>query len=185
MKASDAEITGSIIADSIMYHKIVPATSFTTSNRIVPFEGNTAATAKLSGDILFIRGDYSSNCTVVLPPASLFPGASMRIINGTRRRGEYGTEVSDGSIINLEIAHTPELESAVEDVNLVEVNSFGIAADVYNYNQGTGDAALLPYDYRSTVQFINYKNIELISNQNWYEGNTNTPHYVWMVVDAK
>ena len=183
MTAASATITGSTISDTTILHKLMRGTPLQDASidTFYGYSGNGTVTAdniRLGGDTLIVYGPYSNDCRIALPPAKFFPGASIKIVNGTYSVDENRKRIHEPSILFLEVIHDSATEAAVEDAYNEELNSIGIAAPVKHND------AILPFDYRSNVTLDPYTTVELISSPNWYH-QENSPYYVWMIVDAR
>ena len=212
LRAVDGVFTG-----SLLYHKVIRYVT-TTPNmdteelftyQSVPDaeQGRSVLSSfSLKCDICIISGkaisSYESRSTdhqwfgfeLWLPPASMFPGASMRIINGTY--GENSTKwYGSPSVITLRVFHNQDTEEAHEDGDFVTdefgkqmailKNAFAVAAP-FKYWRLVNNTEIENnlYRYYTKLVFKNYDSIELVSTENPYL-QQGSGEYVWLVIDTK
>lgn len=177
--SADGNVTmnDAVIKGSLMYHKVMRA--IPSASYINLFSGNTAASITLLCDIFLLHGTYSSDVKIQLPPAKFFPGAHIKIINGTYSSSS-GNLSGHPSVVTLSVYHSSETEANVEDSSNVSLNSLAVAAPFTS----AGVSTMLYYDYYTTLKFDSYTSVELVSQQNWYHSST-SQYYVWMLIDAK
>lgn len=182
--------TGTLIAEdgvfrgSLLFHRMISQSGQYHIAKIysapyVTVDGQTyeGTPVKLVADIVIVSGSINSvgsNTTVYFPPASLFPGAKVKIINGTysTSQGHFELELST---ITLHVNHPYGAEQRAEDNGLVAQNHFAVAMPFTDYL----DHEIFGYFEELTYNI--YKSVELVSTKNMFNGNA---YYVWMVIDA-
>jgi hypothetical protein len=183
--------TGTLIAEdgvfrgSLLFHRIIAQSGQYHTAKIysapyVTVDGQTyeGTPVKLVADIVIVNGSINSvgsNTTIYFPPASLFPGAKIKIINGTysTSQGHFELELST---ITLHVNHPYGAEQRAEDYGLVAQNHFAVAMPFTDYL----DHEIFGYFEELTYNI--YKSVELVSTKNMFNVNA---YYVWMVIDAQ
>ena len=182
--------TGTLIAEdgvfrgSLLFHRVITQSGQYHIAKIysapyVTVDGQTyeGTPVKLVADTVIVSGSINSvgsNTTVYFPPASLFPGAKVKIINGTYSTSQGSFEL-ELSTITLHVNHPYGAEQRAEDNGLVAQNHFAVAMPFTDYL----DHEIFGYFEELTYNI--YKSIELVSTKNMFNGNA---YYVWMVIDA-
>lgn len=171
------EMENALIRGSLMCHKVYRTLPGRSINL---FSLDLAGNFALLGDIILLHGNYASDCVLRLPPAKFFPGARVKIINGTYHSAS-GYLDGEPSIVTLDVFHSSETEPVVEDSFNVAVNSLAVAAPFVR----AGASTMSYYDYYGELTFDSYTSVELVSTLNWYQNPNNPQYYVWMVVAAR
>lgn len=164
---NNIEVNDATIKGSLMFHKVMIA--YHPNNATDVLIADALHTA-LGCDILIDRGSNGVS-RVVFPPAYLFPGARVRIINGTENFISFTLEVGR---LNGEHPQYPDLEDAY---NCFYCGIPFTSSDLY------GERNTLTYDEYRVVELVSVRNPENPTIQpsqgvEW-EG------YVWMVIDTK
>jgi len=169
----------------------------------------------LECDIFILTGPYDDQNhnnyswyghLIELPPASLFVGARIKIINGTYKQESGKAKENIPSIINLMVWH-PDMPGGYTPEDYALYNPDGI--DYRHENSGDGNIAMnslhvpIPFEgcnangdtvvyYYGDCEHIIYKDyesVELVATVNPFQGsynpnftNYNENNYVWMVI---
>jgi hypothetical protein len=178
------------IKGSLMYHKLAVAHSHSLYNAESMNLFSVAGTLPSGKQNLALDFDTvlltdapkkssSEKFTFVFPPASYFPGASVKIINGTYTGG-VGAFVSSLSRIDLIVAFDQQTEEEKEDAYNNVLNAFAVATPMRCINGANQHFSAM--GYFESLMFDSHDEVELISTQNYF---SQTGHYVWMVVAAR
>jgi len=170
-------------------------TMYNASGYEVPRSNTTTAIAKvtLNCDTFILTGN-KRDYTVFLPPASLFPGASIKIINGTYSGGNGVTKASDPSRITLAVVYRSSTEDLDDDNYGYAKNNF-TAGIPFVFSSGATDVTLVGAPQSSKLTYLSYdsygivmsnaklyKYIEVVSCPNVEAGDGS--NYAWMIIDA-
>ena len=135
---------------------------------------NEIQSVQLKSDIIIVTGRKVDDADIFLPPASLFPGVKIKIVNGT-----YNASLDpEKTPITISVVHD-NLEPAVEDNELNYVNSVGSAIP-FTASNGTTSIG-----YFSNLSFDAYNVVELISMPNCYGIGLWEDYYLWGVVSMQ
>ena len=126
----------------------------------------------LQGNIWCIYGRKCEPYTFYFPPASSFPGARIKIINGTHNA--YSDFQPDRSTVRMIVSHPHGAEERAEDNDNIAKNHFAVFIP---FKASNGNGA---YGYFEELTWNLYDSIELISTKNPW----NSDYYVWMIIAA-
>lgn len=179
------------IKGSLMYHNVGMSdpsaseqgaqlfTMYDANGNVVTINGSATVVKTVLNYDTFILTGAKRNYTIFLPPAVLFPGTKIKIVNGTYS-GSTGDLTRDLSTITLSVVHRSDTEAEHEDNSNEEMNSLSAAIPFDISNGG------VIFGYRTEVEYKVYGSVELISMLNPESPNyTGTlKNHVWMIVDA-
>lgn len=209
----DITVSNAKIEGSLMYHRVVmditnfaiyPFTLYDAQGNVLDKDSaTTPSRVDMNGDIIVVSGVTRGNqgFTIVLPPASYFPGVRIKIINATYSPMSR-TEIVK-SQINLAVYYRDDMEAYTDgDISyafnlLTSVIPFKLYSSSEQTMMGPVDdskkADFTPssadnyyvygiYGSPSTL----YNTIEIVSEKNPFVSSySSTPDYAWMIIDAR
>ena len=208
LKTKNLEAENGVFTGSLLFHKVKVSaagiseqgqklfTMYGSDGLEIPISNTTKTVAKvvLDCDIFILTGSKRSY-TVYLPPAKLFKGARIKIVNGTYSGGNGTAKSVNPSQITLAVVYRSSTENPQDDAYGYAKNNF-TAGIPFTFASGSTDVTLvgapdtsklttLSYDAYGLMMSNNslYKTIELVSTLNREAGDGTS--YAWMIVDAK
>ena len=210
-----------VFTGSLLFHKVLTSSLYISENGCplfkmydtdgyeIPLNNRTKVVTeiKMECDTFLLTGamrDY----TIWLPPAKLFPGAQIEIINGTYSGGSGNAVSLNLSRITLSVFYPYNINSQIKETFNEQDGSYVSNAIIsgipFKYRgftgSGYGDMTFtgvfesnraIIEDYGSWIEgcgivcghaSLNYKRIRLISTQNNFLSTKS--YYAWMIVEA-
>lgn len=210
-----------VFTGSLLFHKVLTSSLYISENGCplfkmydtdgyeIPLNNRTKVVTeiKMECDTFLLTGamrDY----TIWLPPAKLFPGAQIEIINGTYSGGSGNAVSLNLSRITLSVFYPYNINSQIKETFNEQDGSYVSNAIIsgipFKYRgftgSGYGDMTFtgvfesnraIIEDYGSWIEgcgivcghaSLNYKRIRLISTQNKFLSTKS--YYAWMIVEA-